>query len=281
MRVSCFAIDEIAIEGELPDERIDLAQGQGHGRAAFDVLAHEAIGRHADLERGFGGVLDDGRRRVSSRARGRRGCGGRRRRRRAGGCACTRRRCAGRPSSRAPAAPASWPACARAGRRRAIRYQPRRRAQVLAQELAGLRREQADVQIVPLHLDALPDPAGRRAVVRGLDFDAAVEMHRAFAEAVVAKRFERERPERGPLLGKHHGDLALRGAVDARVGPVRFPAIQIRLRRLERLEAQALQRRLLRVADAGFDFPFAIGIADAARQARRRRSGRARRDRAD
>ena len=35
---------------------------------------------------------------------------------------------------------------------------------------------------------------------------------------------------------------------------------------LERLEAQALQRRLLRVADAGFDFPFASGIAYAARQ---------------
>ena len=54
--------------------------------------------------------------------------------------------------------------------------------------------------------------------------------------------------------------------MDARIGPVRLPAIQVRLRRLERLEAQALQRRLLRVADAGFDLPFAIGIAHAARQ---------------
>ena len=91
-------------------------------------------------------------------------------------------------------------------------------------------------------------------------------MDRALAEAVIAKRFERERPERRLFLGKHRGDLALRRAVDARIGPARFPAIQVRLRRLERLEAQALQRRLLRVADAGFDFPFAIGIADAARQ---------------
>jgi hypothetical protein len=54
--------------------------------------------------------------------------------------------------------------------------------------------------------------------------------------------------------------------VDARIGPVRLPAIQVRLRRLERLEAQALQRRLLRVADAGFDLALAIGIAHAARQ---------------
>ena len=41
---------------------------------------------------------------------------------------------------------------------------------------------------------------------------------------------------------------------------------KIRLRRLERLEAESSQRCFLRVADAGFDFPFAIGIADAARQ---------------
>ena len=108
-----------------------------------------------------------------------------------------------------------------------------RRAQMLAQELAGLRGEQAHVQIIPLHLHALPDPARRRAVIRGLDFDAAVEMHGAFAEAVIAKRFERERAERGPFLGKHHGDLPLRRAVDARVGPARFPAIQIRLRLVE------------------------------------------------
>ena len=122
------------------------------------------------------------------------------------------------------------------------------------------------MQVVPLHLDAPADPAGRRAVVGGLDFDAAIEMHRALAEPVIAKRLERQRAERGLLLGKHRGDLALRRAVDARVGPARLPAIEIRLRRLERLEAQAVQRRLLRVADAGFDLAFAIGIADATRQ---------------
>ena len=38
------------------------------------------------------------------------------------------------------------------------------------------------------------------------------------------------------------------------------------MRGLDRLEAEPFQRRLLRVADARFDFPFAIGIADAARQ---------------
>ena len=51
-------------------------------------------------------------------------------------------------------------ACARAGRRRAMRCQPRARAQMLAQELAGLRGEQADVQVVPLHLHARPIQPG-------------------------------------------------------------------------------------------------------------------------
>ena len=137
---------------------------------------------------------------------------------------------------------------------------------MLAKELSCLRGEQADVQIIPLHLDPLADPARWRAVVRGVDFDAAIEVHRAFAVAVIPKRFERERTERRLLLGKHHGDLPLRRAVDACVRPARFPAIQVRLRLVETLEAQSLEWRLLRVADARFDLPFAIGIADTARK---------------
>ena len=54
--------------------------------------------------------------------------------------------------------------------------------------------------------------------------------------------------------------------MDPRVGPVRLPAIEVRLRGLERLEAEPFERRLLRMADPGLDFPFAIGIAHATRQ---------------
>ena len=67
---------------------------------------------------------------------------------------------------------------------------------------------------------------------------------------------------------EHHGALALCGAMDARVGPARFPAVEIGLGCLDRLETQALQRRLLGVADARFHFAFPIRIADAARQRR-------------
>jgi hypothetical protein len=42
-------------------------------------------------------------------------------------------------------------------------------------------------------VDALPDPAGRRRVVGGVHFDAAIEMDAADTEAVVAKRLERQR----------------------------------------------------------------------------------------
>ena len=141
-----------------------------------------------------------------------------------------------------------------------------RRAQMLTQQLPRLRVDEPHVQVVPLHVDPLADPARRRAVEGGLDFDAAIEMHRAIAEAVVPKRLDGQRPQGGPFFGKHRGHLPLRRAMNARVGPVLVPAIQIGLGGLERLEAQALQRRPLRVADAGFDFPFPIGIADATRQ---------------
>ena len=113
------------------------------------------------------------------------------------------------------------------------------RAQVLAQQLARARIEHADVQGVPLHGDPLTDPARGHAVVRGLDFDAAIEVHAARAVPIVAKGFERQRLQVRPLLGKHRAHLALRRAVDPRVGPARLPLIEVRLRRLDRLEALA------------------------------------------
>jgi hypothetical protein len=139
-------------------------------------------------------------------------------------------------------------------------------AQVLAQQTPRLGIEQAHMQVVPLHLEASSDPAGRRAVVRGFDFDAAIEMDRARAEAVVAKRLEGQRAEGRTLVGKHDGDLPLGRAVDARVRPPRFPLIEIGLAGLEALEALALQWGLLRMPHAGFDLALAIWIADATRQ---------------
>ena len=122
------------------------------------------------------------------------------------------------------------------------------------------------MQRIPLHLDPPSDPARRRAVVGGFDFDAAVQMHGALAVLVIAERFERQRQQERLLFGKHGRHLPFGGAVDARVGPARFPVVQIGLGLFQALEAQSFQRRFLGVADAGFDLPFAIRISDAAGQ---------------
>src|SRR5829696_153279 len=49
--VSCFAIDEIAIEGELTNERVDLAERQWRGEAAFKIPTEKAVRRHAEIKR--------------------------------------------------------------------------------------------------------------------------------------------------------------------------------------------------------------------------------------
>jgi hypothetical protein len=92
------------------------------------------------------------------------------------------------------------------------------RAQMLPQQPAGRRRQQSDVEIVPLHLHALPQPPRRRAVVGALDFDAAVEMDDAVAKAVVAKRFDGEGPDRRPFLGNLGGLLVSSRQVEVPLG---------------------------------------------------------------
>ncbi len=55
-----LAIDEIAVVGELADERIDLAERERRGGAALEVAADEAVRRDAELERGGARVVDGG-----------------------------------------------------------------------------------------------------------------------------------------------------------------------------------------------------------------------------
>src|ERR1039458_9764889 len=74
---------------------------------------------------------------------------------------------------------------------------------------------------------------------------AAVEMDGAFSVLVIAEGLDRQRQQGGSFFGEHGRDLPLGGAMDARVGPVRFPILQVGLRLLRAFEAQALQRGLL------------------------------------
>src|SRR5512145_1603385 len=116
---------------------------------------------------------------------------------------------------------------------------------MFAEQLTGCRIEQANNAAVPLRVDLPADPAGRGRVVRGFDLDVAVEVDGALPELVVAERLDGQLLQRGLLLGEHRGNLALRRPVDARVGPALLPAVEVRLRRLEFLEAQPLKRSLL------------------------------------
>jgi hypothetical protein len=135
---------------------------------------------------------------------------------------------------------------------------------MLPQELAGLGVEQTDKQPIPLHIDEPADPARRRAIIGGLDLDAAIRMHRAFAVLVIAEGIEGQREQRRPFLGEHRRNLAFGGAVDPRVGPTLFPAVQVGLRFLRAFEAESFQRRLLRMSDATFHLSLSIRISHAA-----------------
>jgi len=76
-------------------------------------------------------------------------------------------------------------------------------AAVLAQQDAGGGIEEADMLLVPLDGDLTSEPAWRRRGVGAGDLDAAVEMHRAGAELIVAEGFHGQGQQCGPFLGEH------------------------------------------------------------------------------
>src|SRR5580700_6448756 len=96
-----------------------------------------------------------------------------------------------------------------------------------------------------MHLTS--DPARRRTVVSSFNFDATIQVHRALAILVVAERLQRQSLQEGLLFREHRRHLPLGAAMDALVGPVLLPVIEVRLRLFQALELLALQWRLLRM----------------------------------
>src|SRR5215468_11500621 len=129
----------------------------------------------------------------------------------------------------------------------------------------GSRIKNADVERIPLDVDELSNPAWWNAVIGGFHFDAAIQMHGPFAVLVVTERLQRQWKQERFFLGEHRRHLSLRRAVNARVRPARFPLIQVRLSLFQAFEAHSFQWCFLRVGDTRFHFPFAIGVANAAR----------------
>src|SRR5439155_307175 len=99
----------------------------------------------------------------------------------------------------------------------------------------------------------------------------------AFSVLVIAEGFQRQGQQVRFFFSEHGCHLALRRAMDARVGPALFPTIQIKLCFLEALEAHSFERRLLCVADPRLYFPFAVRMMPAASGSRGPRSLRTKR----
>ena len=62
--------------------------------------------------------------------------------------------------------------------------------EMFAHELSSFGIEEANKHAIPLHVHGAPNPTRGRAVVGGIDFDAAIQVHRAWAELVIAERLD-------------------------------------------------------------------------------------------
>ncbi len=112
-----------------------------------------------------------------------------------------------------------------------IRCRPTLGAQMLAQQLTAAGIKQTHEHSVPLHIHLPPDPARWRSIVGRINLDTAIDAHRALAVLqVVAERLDWQHLQKGLLFGEHRRHLPLGAAVDALIGPVLFPVIQVRLR---------------------------------------------------
>jgi hypothetical protein len=75
-------------------------------------------------------------------------------------------------------------------------------------------------------------------------------MDHAFPVLVVAEGFQRQRQQERFFFGEHGRDLAFRGAMNAGVGPLLFPPVEIRLCFFQAFEAHSFERSPLGVANA-------------------------------
>src|SRR5579863_1811215 len=242
-------LNQVAILGQLADERIDLAQSQWRLRAAFEIPANETVLGHSQFQgrgtgflRGGTAILLGQREQAHYAAQS--------------GFALALMDHVADSADVLSCLVGSLQQAQRMRRRApgAIFVADTMRAALLldvfAQQLAGARIEQAHIHRIPLHIDQPTDPARRRAIVGRVDFNTAIDMDRSLSVLVIAERLQRQRLQQGLLFGEHRRHLPLGAAVDARVCPVLFPAIEICLGLFQALEALALQWCLLCMSNA-------------------------------
>ena len=112
-------------------------------------------------------------------------------------------------------------------------------AQMFAQQLTSAGIEYTHRAVVPLSLNLTADPSWRGAVISRFDLNAAIQVDPSVSELIVAEGFDREREQGRLLLGEYGCHLTFGGAVDAGVGPVLLPAVEVGLGVCQALEAQA------------------------------------------
>lgn len=177
---------------EVADERVDLSERERGHRLPFDVLAHEAVRRDPDGERHRARVVD-GERAVLLRETEQPHDAT------DAGLAIATMDLGG---DRADVFARDARACEQLHRRRrrlsrlvlvAGLVTAASLRQVLAQKFARPRIEHAHAAVIPLHVQHATDVARRRGVVRAIDLHVPIEVDRALAVSVVAKRLDRQR----------------------------------------------------------------------------------------
>ena len=107
---------------------------------------------------------------------------------------------------------------------------------------------------LPARPDLPPDILRRHRVVRPLQLDIAVPMHRARSFLEHREQTRRQRREFRPFhFVEHLADLLPRGAVNARVGHAAFPFGQKQILRRQTFKAAALERVVLGKLHARLD----------------------------
>jgi hypothetical protein len=104
-----------------------------------------------------------------------------------------------------------------------------------------------------------PEVVANRSLSNLLRFNTAIDMNRPLSVLVIAERLQRQRLQQGHLFGEYGRQLPVGAAIDACVGPVLFPVIEIRLHFFQALEVLAFKWGLLCMSDTDSTFPFRSG----------------------
>jgi hypothetical protein len=121
--------------------------------------------------------------------------------------------------------------------------------------------------------DELSDSAWRNAVIGRFDFDATIQMHKAFTVLGITEWFDRQGSNSGSSSAKIADAWSFH---ECGYRPNAFAVVQVRLSFLENVKSESLQWCFLSMADARFDFPFPIRIVVSGMARRPRRNAPAR-----